>query len=472
MKYRAFEQDIKHKLQDDEAYVDIVALTSALNKQSGKKRPIIWIISALVLSLMTLSLLLISDKNSPMNQSLTDSVQLVEKQNLSVLKTNVQLPTEPNTYVPNITLKEELTLKKIEPINLDKKYRISRESLNREIKKNRISNNNSIIQANNNDYININKQPFSNALPLENTKKLSKNSELINLNESQNIDIEKLEKLDRVLFNIESIHNKTTQNIMARKQSLNKEILCPTFSQRSKIMLSIIPEIGGFLPIKRIEQKQPDLPAGVFALRYQNEKTLEGISGGAQIKLQKEGLPVYIKSGIIYNRIAEKMRLSYKTIKRDTTIGIISITKSTNGDTITTIWGPIVKETETQGVNTKHYYLHLIDLPLSIGIEKNIGMLKISGEVGAMFNIGLRPIGNILATGEGYEDIKQSGKFKSSIGLSYFGGIGLEYPLTNGLGIYGGIRGRIMPNDFTQGQGAISQKYKTLGLNLGLVYNL
>jgi hypothetical protein len=484
MRYREFENQIKQSLEEDEAELDIGALQASIQTRMERKRRylIIWIVGLGLGFASILGLWLTRNNYEFMN---TADLQVNRKEKAVSVRnytsTQINLKKEVLSNTPNISIndKVENTIEKTDLI-------VPQSQSSKIYDHNQIQSPSPIVQEKNTNSINFEKE----ILALKNNTMVSENLEK---NSSDNNRLVETES-NKDVINDGRSSQKTNEgghdfkaqlflpflpqysigkvNSMNEMKFKSKEIICPTFGKRSNIVLSLIPEIGYFIPKKKLEVKQPDLPNGVFSLRYDNEQSLEGISVGAHLKVSRNDLPYYIKGGVVMSRIAEKMRLSYTTIKRDTTIGIISITKSPSGDTITTIYGPIIKETETSGINTKHYYLHLFDIPVSIGIEQKIGGFKLNAEVGAAFNVGLSSTGNILTTDDKYEDVKQGGRFRSSIGINYFGSFGVEMPVNEKLSLQANLRGRYLPTDFTRADGTISQRYNTIGVNIGMVYSL
>jgi hypothetical protein len=490
MRYREFEDHIKQSLEDNEVTVDIAALQNSIQAKLDKKRrfPFLWLMAA-VLGIGTMGSLyylnpvnaessVIEDRSK--TSSYTNSIPSNLNNDLTTISINENTtPQRNNTSSPFA----EKSLTSITS-NI---YYINMQAVKNTNQNKAEQNNNIITNEKNESVINtivsidkeikiLNENTIQSLQNVKSnvgsiTNKSNTESDLL-LKESQVTDPSKSYIKDELNVALLPAGKLSQINSLRPFVLKGKEILCPTFSNKDRLLLSFIPEVGYFMPIKKLEPKQADLPNGVFSLRYDNEQSLEGISAGAHIKIAKENLPFYVKGGVVMSRITEKMKLSYTTIKRDTTIGIISLTKSPNGDTITTIYGPIVKETETSGINTKHYYLHLFDVPVSIGIEQGLGRLKLNAEIGAAFNVGLSTTGNILTTDKNYEDVKQGGRFRSSLGLNYFGSLGLEMPMTEKLSLSANLRGRYLPTDFTRADGSISQRYNTIGVNVGVVYSL
>ncbi|MEM9545838.1 MAG: hypothetical protein AAGA77_07690 [Bacteroidota bacterium] len=249
------------------------------------------------------------------------------------------------------------------------------------------------------------------------------------------------------------------------------KINCPSFDNAGWHM-ALIPEVGLFYPSKTLESSSnPEEPLALDQ-RLSSESTLEGLEIGLYGMLVRDKMPFYIKAGISYSRIAERMDLQYEYTEQDTTIGIISSTVSDNGDTITHIYGDIITETTFKGSNRQHYYIHLFDVPISVGYTTYIGGLDVGIEGGVRINFMTRATGNLLTSQSEYTNLSLNRLFKSRIGLSYFGGL----MIGRNFGRYGDFyiapRFTYFPNDFNNANNAVRQRYFNIGLNVGMVYKI
>lgn len=247
------------------------------------------------------------------------------------------------------------------------------------------------------------------------------------------------------------------------------KIVCPDFSNRSKPYLEIIPEVGAFLPLKRLEQGGNEA-SNIYALRNKNEKSLEGLNAGLYVRLRKEKLPFYLAAGISYSRLTEKMNLNYSYTRKDTTQGIISITVSQTGDTITTIYGDIITEKKISGYKVRHHNLSLVDLPVALGFEKQAGDWTLGAEGGLALNLRLGSGGQLLASDTSFVRTDAAPRpFKSGVGLSYFGGLLAGRSLGNGHRVYLAARFRYLPQTFSSDNNVVRQGYSFAGLYAGYV---
>ena len=250
-------------------------------------------------------------------------------------------------------------------------------------------------------------------------------------------------------------------------------IVCPTF-KKPRWALDLIPEIGIILPFKNLSNNSVETNP-VFAMRSAEERTLEGLQAALYLRIRPVQKPIYLKFGVSYTRISEQMKLNTTWIERDTSVGIISITQSQSGDTITTIYGDIVTETENFRKSSDHYYLHLVDLPISLGYNKSLGNgWRLGAEAGVQVNLSFRSSGKLLeGSGENsFTNLPADGRFRARLGLSYFGGITLEKTLSPRTAFYITPRMRLFNSTFTPDSYDIRQQYTFAGLHAGFVYTI
>lgn len=247
-------------------------------------------------------------------------------------------------------------------------------------------------------------------------------------------------------------------------------ILCPDFSSGSKFIFEIIPEAGVFLPIKSIKSLQAE-PLGFLGKRQHEEQSLEGLNLGLYGKLSHSKSPLFLKAGISWSKLTERMRLDYAYTQRDTSKGIISITYSQTGDTITTIIGDIITEKKLSGSKTRHYSFKMWDFPVVFGYEKNWNRWFAGGEIGAVFNASVLSEGHILNSDTSFINLIQPvAQFKTRLDISYTCGIYLGYNLNNHGRIYLNGRMRWIPDDWNNTTSLFSQQYTFAGIYAGYGY--
>lgn len=248
------------------------------------------------------------------------------------------------------------------------------------------------------------------------------------------------------------------------------KINCPSFTN-AYWRIALVPEVGYFAPIKTLESKTGELSAA-YENRQADERSLEGINFGLYGMVVRDRLPVYLKAGISYSRITERMDLSYEYTLQDTMVGIISSTVSANGDTITHIYGDVISETLYKGKDRQHSYIHLFDLPVSVGYTSYIGGFDIGVEGGVKINLMTRATGNLLVGSTEYSNLSLNRLFKNRIGLSYFGGVMIGRNFGRFGDFFVAPRFHYYAQDFSNDANPISQRYLSVGINAGVVYKL
>lgn len=244
-----------------------------------------------------------------------------------------------------------------------------------------------------------------------------------------------------------------------------RKVECPTFQNKRKVLFFIQPEIGISSPIKSLEEKIID-NSEVTALRKENEKPLEGLHAALYAGVHLGRSPFYVKTGFAYSRLAERMDLSYNTTRMDTTFGIISVTQSQSGDTLTVIYGNIITERTVSGQKIKHYYHHLYDIPLCVGYQYPLTpRLMLGAEVGLVFNVGLRPKGEILTTPTEFAPVNPV-LYERSLGLGWRAGLDVEYALTGKISLGLNARFNGFTRSFSNEIATYNQKYLVPGVFL------
>jgi hypothetical protein len=244
-----------------------------------------------------------------------------------------------------------------------------------------------------------------------------------------------------------------------------RKVECPTFQNKRKVLFFIQPEIGISSPIKSLEEKIID-NSEVTALRKENEKPLEGLHAALYAGVHLGRSPFYVKTGFAYSRLAERMDLSYNTTRMDTTFGIISVTQSQSGDTLTVIYGNIITERTVSGQKIKHYYHHLYDIPLCVGYQYPLTpRLMLGVEVGLVFNVGLRPKGEILTTPTEFAPVNPV-LYERSLGLGWRAGLDVEYALTGKISLGLNARFNGFTRSFSNEIATYNQKYLVPGVFL------
>ena len=444
MKYREFEQHIVSTLNKDEISLDIQSLIDSIHGKKKKDRKIFffWLKSFSVLGIALMSFYFIGVQTF-LPES-TSKVYLTSINNGN--KTIKQAETKE-------VLPENQISAKIENSPVSNKS-AGKDYVKSTSKKTNTSR--AIYRESLNDFRDVVHKELLRNQTITDQKETATVSEIIH----NFIYVPKI-------YGISSI----PETIFKRKIDLHTDkVICPSFSNKSKLFLQLVPEIGIFMPIKTLENVSGE-SSKIYTLRDQKEKSLEGLQAALYLKLRKGKSPFYVQAGLAYSRLTEKMKLDYSYTRKDTTQGIISITVSQTGDTITTIYGDIVQERTLSGSKIAHHSFSLLDLPLAIGFEKKLNEWVVGVEAGIMFNISSKAAGHILASDTSFTSINiPSNSFRTSLGLSYFAGLTIGKDFNNVGRIYLALRGRVLPTAFSGDQNKIKQTYQFAGLNLGYIY--
>jgi|GEM_PF-4699485 len=242
---------------------------------------------------------------------------------------------------------------------------------------------------------------------------------------------------------------------------------CPDFASSDKSAgIELVAEFGLFKPIKTLRNLSMESNQ-ILDLRQDNEKPLIGIQGGVYVKYNLSRSPFYIFGGANYSKISEKMNLDFVTTEIDTTIGVVSVTASELGDTITYIYGELYTETTTTGNKVRHYSVTNIDLPLHVGYELYLNRFSIGAEIGLALNVAVLSSGNFLTSQTDFSSLDEEAQFKSRVGLRYDGRLFAAYKIDQRQKLYVSANFNTYPSSFSTESQGTEQLYKSVGVNVG-----
>ena len=447
MEYNKFERQIANTLRQDEVSLDINALIDGIhgNKKKDRKWMLLWFF--VIGSILIASGLVYSSAGQLQGGSIVD----VKENSKSVATKESNLSESESIQNQNVNTN-------IDPEN--KQLTSSSE--------NQANYNTKGLAKTKSQYKKVNSQSLSH------TKTSTLNQISIEvLAEKQNTSsdiFESEQEIVRTTNDLNPLSNLSSNIIFDRPQVVTDKVVCPTFSSRHRWYIELIPEIGYFRPLKTLENTTGE-QNNVFDLRNKNEKTLEGIQAALYLQLRKQKSPLYLKAGLSYARLTEKMQLDYSYTKLDTSRGIISVTVSQTGDTVTTIIGDIVRESKLSGKKVAHHSFSLYDIPVAIGYEKKMGMWSFGIEGGVMLNLSMQASGSTLSTDTSFVALDAlPNQYRTNVGLSYFGGLNVGRDFHRIGRIYLAARARFIPNTFTADAQRFRQSYNFVGLHLGYVY--
>lgn len=449
MKYQDFENKLTGQLYNEEMYVNIPSLLQDLGLEK-KKRRIAWLPFLLAGILVLLSGYFIYNyKNVSSLPENTDN-----------LASATNTTTQENLAHANAQSEKQSEI--IENKNYNSNSNASADQVSLKAKQSIVINSRSPKNAKENNILNPKSGETSFTEPqfeAINSGKANESTPDQELKPNETLNINSIKSLHQLIQNSASL------------PLWHKDIECPTFSKKSNFYVELIPEVGIFKPFKKLESLSVE-PTEAFALRDGNEKSLEGLQAGLYIKLRNTKSPFSFRTGIEYQQLTEKMKLNYEYLTRDTTIGIISITESQSGDTLTIIRGPIITETTHSGSQVAHHQFRTFDVPLVLGYEKSMGNFDLGVEAGISLNVSLRSNGNVLASGSSFTALPDNNLYKSSLGLNYLGSVYLAKNFESIGRFYLAIRGRVIPNSFNTASNSVKQSYTYAGLHLGYIFTL
>lgn len=491
MKYKNFENQISEAFRQDSAAVDTDALLSSLGipvAVEKKDKALWWIFSALAL----LSILLVSfyfyvngSKTSGIAAKDIPAVNSTQNEfNNNSDKTTPILNNESDdTDEQNDLTVEALDVqgKVVSNINPENKFNETNISSQNELKSNAGLNAPLEVQE---QVITSKVAKSANISETSNTQEASNISENVSTsNESFNVIASSKNEISEsnnsilsevksrnVLSDIFSLETLEGGLISQKEYPGLADPECPSFSYRIPWNISLLAEVGVMKPLKELENANGGMDS-IFALREMNENSKEAIQLGLHAKVSRGSNPLYVRGGIAYTRIAEQMTEEYDYTEQDTTRGVISITESMDGDTITKIYGDIISETRYTGRTVKHYFLHLWDLPIAVGYELPVaGSYYVGGEIGAQINFRTSGTGFIFRDVNDYADLSEVTTKETKVGMSYFGGLHFGKHLSKRSSIQVSARFRYYPSTFSTIDTNIKQRYNLAGLHAGYVF--
>ncbi len=422
MDYKNFEKNMASKLRNAEVYVDTDALIDAIHPlENRKRRGIIWFSFASLLIMAFIPYYLYFGNTNDVN-----SFSTVEKN----IEFHTDRPTSTNDFG---IIKNDDVIKTALPTEKGK-FPIQKLNI-------------STVNKSSQNITNIvfNKKSMISNSKIDRNEKLKINTKIL------------LPSLPYSKINTLEIDKNTVLNTKNQPT-----VECPSFNG-PKWIPSIGVHVGAFYPSKQLSNKNTEQSV-IYEDRLTHEKSLEGLNGGIFLQVEHFKLPFYLKFGIDYSKLTEQLKLETSIIKMDTTQGIISITESENGDTLTVIRGDIIIEKTITSKSVTHYNIQMIDLPINLGYRFNMKYFNVALEPGVCINLLSKTQGKVLNEIDKVNVISDSNGFNRNLGLSYFGNIALEKPLNFGT-LSLNFKYRYIPKDFSTT--SIAQHYRFGGVNLG-----
>lgn len=182
-----------------------------------------------------------------------------------------------------------------------------------------------------------------------------------------------------------------------------------------------------------------------------------------------------LRSGLNYSQINEKFQyLNPRDIRY---ILVITPRDIISGGNVVTVYDTVrYTQTGTREKTTYNRY-RSIDIPLQLGYEFGNGRLHTNISAGAIVNLYSWHKGDVLDSA--YQPVSiTTGKgssaygFKTNIGVGFLGSVSLYYKLTSRMHLLAEPYFRYNLQPMTRDNQNITQKYSTLGLRLGVRWDL
>ena len=206
------------------------------------------------------------------------------------------------------------------------------------------------------------------------------------------------------------------------------------------------------------------------ALRNQSETNLETIDLGLEV-LWKHKSGFYAATGIDYLKVARKLEYSNEAVETDSIPGISAIFVNPITMDSTFQEGLIAQTTTMTRRKETFNNLHLINIPLNLGISLNYEQWVFGVQGGASLNVFLNQKGEIHASESTFYDLGEDRNnwFKNNIGVSYQGAAFVGYTFSDHFQIIGGPSFR-SPMVISEDSNPVRQSFVNLGLQVSARY--
>lgn len=213
-----------------------------------------------------------------------------------------------------------------------------------------------------------------------------------------------------------------------------------------------------------------DANMALAALRNQSETNLETIDLGLEVLLKhKSGF--YVSTGIDYLRAARKLEYDNEVINTDSIQGISAIFVNPI-TTDSTFQEGLIAETTTMTRSKETFNnLHLINIPLNLGVSLNYQQWIFGVQGGASINVFLNQKGEIHDSESTFYDLGEDNQdwFQNRLGVSYQGSAFVGYTFSDHFEIIGGPSFR-SPMVISEDRNLVKQSFVNFGLQVSARY--
>ena len=215
------------------------------------------------------------------------------------------------------------------------------------------------------------------------------------------------------------------------------------------------------LTFNTLEARHSDAEA-YLEKRRETETRLFAFSGGLRLSMVTDN-GLALRTGVNYSQINEKFTYFNGSEENTHISNIFDSEGNVIGTDTITLTG------ERYKVSNNIY--RTIDIPFIVGYEFDMGQFGMSVNGGAYLNLLFMPDGDLLDP-ETLEPIAIDGDnfnaFKEQVGLGYYGSLALTYQTKNGLQLLLEPHFKLFPKSVTQDEYALSQRYTSVGLFMGV----
>jgi len=244
-------------------------------------------------------------------------------------------------------------------------------------------------------------------------------------------------------------------NTSMKKHSV---LQCPTFVRKDNLSFFEV-YFSNDYAIRSLSAKSPEYN-GYKSLREQTEHSYLSYSAGFRVGMGWNN-GIAMKTGVNYSSINEKFTYTDPNSVQIKTITIIKYIYDDQFNVIDSI--KTTENVSIPGTNTVTQYnkISLVDIPVLMQYTIP-GKRRLSYNLvcGPLINLSLVQSGKILnSSSNELVNLQDQNIYKNNIGLSFYGGIGINYQLTKNIQISIEPNARIMTSSVSRVTHPIDQKY-------------
>ncbi|MFM2392758.1 MAG: hypothetical protein RLZZ546_740, partial [Bacteroidota bacterium] len=284
MNYQNFEKKIAEKLYNSEMDTDVADLIYAINNKGNKKRFfLIYLSSALILvALYSLYFINLNNQKKSIQPEERSFLQNIDKVQDDLLPNNTKVDD------PSIPIdRNELTLSNENQISsnlsIDNSHLLKKQN-SRELSENSITEKNlkgHYIKDSKTEVPSIGDQNTINLFDENDQTKIGPNFDAESTNEidvSYKIKNSNIDHQISVISLLPNAYENNTITSLYHQPNIktNKKVECPSFNNKNKWTIGVMPEGGVFLPMSKMKNVGEEQNL-IYTLRKSNEKTYEGL---------------------------------------------------------------------------------------------------------------------------------------------------------------------------------------------------